>query len=357
MNIRVLSVGPHWQGGTSLERVHALELLGAEVVPFDMTPFHSRGNRLVQSLHSRLLSGPNIAALNHAIVAAAREQGPFDLIWFEKATWVWPETIERVRSHGRFLVHFTPDPGFLFHGSRHFLKSVPIYDLCITNKRYELEHYRNFGSKKTILVPQGAGSRFEHSIGNMPTVDPVSDIVFVGHCERHYMRSLKPLVAGGLSVRIVGPGWRKKCGRDRELGPAVKGDGAFDTAYVDELQKAHIGLGLLSKLAPDQFTTRSFEIPAAGRLLLAERTPDHQLLFEEGVEAEFYGDPEEMVAKARMFLADPDRARTIAAAGQRRVRENYQWHHVLAPAFDALGLPVPAGARAARPNPLEAIAA
>jgi spore maturation protein CgeB len=137
----------------------------------------------------------------------------------------------------------------------------------------------------------------------------------------------------------------------------VKGEGAYGPAYVAAIQRSLIGLGLLSKAKPDTFTTRSFEIPAAGRLLLAERTREHQLLFEEGVEAEFFDDVEELVTRARALLADPGRAMAMAAAGHRRVRENYQWHQVLAPAFDALGLAVPQEARAARANPLEALAA
>jgi spore maturation protein CgeB len=83
-------------------------------------------------------------------------------------------------------------------------------------------------------------------------------------------------------------------------------------------------LGLLSKRVPETTTTRTFEIPATGVFMLAERTEDHLSLFKEGVEAEYFGNDEELKDKMRFYLKHDELRRKVAAAGRERcVRSGY----------------------------------
>jgi spore maturation protein CgeB len=93
----------------------------------------------------------------------------------------------------------------------------------------------------------------------------------------------------------------------------------WDEDYVRVLNGAKIGLGLLTHLAPDESTTRTFEIPACGTMLLAERSREHSELFEEGKEAEFFTSDGEMQEKIRWYLSHERERNQIAAAGREKV--------------------------------------
>jgi spore maturation protein CgeB len=98
----------------------------------------------------------------------------------------------------------------------------------------------------------------------------------------------------------------------------VIADGIWGARYPLALACSKIALGLLSKRIPETTTTRTFEIPAMGVFMLAERTDDHLALFREGVEAEFFGSDDELQEKIGFYLNHDNARLKIAAAGRKR---------------------------------------
>jgi len=76
---------------------------------------------------------------------------------------------------------------------------------------------------------------------------------------------------------------------------------------------SRISLGFVCSGNHDEFTHRTFEIPGSGGFLLAERTPKHQELYEEGKEAEFFASAEECASKIEFYLRNEE-----PRAGSRR---------------------------------------
>lgn len=339
MTIRCLYIGELWQGGTCLARAEALRKLGWEVHPFDTTDYYRRYGRVVRGLQHRLLAGPSILSLNRDLLSAFCRGHKPDVIWFDKNRWLYESTMRKIRNESKaLLVHYTPDPAFHVHTSRHFRRSLTIYDLCITTKRYELERYRKLGAKHVLFTWQGVDDRF---INFERCRDVASKertgIVFIGHREQYYESVLGHLARHYPDkLAIWGPGWDKLSKRKTPLSACVKGGPILGDTYPDVLSRSLIGIGLLSKLYPDQFTTRSFEIPAAGTMLIAEKTPDHQEIFEEGKDAEFFSTLDELCAKIRNYLADEGLRSHVAQRGREKVLANYRWTSTLATAVSEL---------------------
>jgi len=136
-----------------------------------------------------------------------------------------------------------------------------------------------------------------------------TDIVFVGNCYPERLRQLEYLVKSmsfAFTLSIYGPNWsrvRRRSSvrpfvRNRLLGPEDMSKAIF---------YAGVTLGFLCKENRDDHTQRTFEIPACGGVLLAERTARHQIIYREGLEAEFFeaSDYEELRLKTERLLRSP----------------------------------------------------
>jgi spore maturation protein CgeB len=328
----IFYIGQLWEGGTALARLRSLERLGCRVDGFDVTPYYNPSCSLEKKIEHRLLVGRNISRLNRDLQrrAAKFDRAPGrNLVWIDKGTWIYPETMRMLSKQiAPSIVHYTPDTAFSVHTSRHFRRSIKYYTICATTKSYEISNYYDSGAKKTIFCLQGIDSRFSY---DDPRLSPHhierEGVVFIGHFEPYYEEILNSLSDFGNLVKIYGPGWENT--GSKYLKACVQPNTAWGPGYPAALSKAKIGLGLLSKRYPDQFTTRSFELPAAGLLMLAERTLEHKALFAEDTEAVYFATTEELRRKIQYYLMSDTERTAIATRGQDRALKHYNWENVL----------------------------
>lgn len=323
---RVLYVGNLQSWSTAFHRKTSLEQLGLVVAPFDTYRYETAGARLARSVQHRLASGPAVSALNRELVSAA-DSACVDWIWIDKGIWVTPQTLERLAAPGRRLIHYAGDPLIMFHRTRHFISSIPKYDVLLTTKEYEVALYQRYGARRVISVMHGYDPELfrPRRLSAEESSFFASDVCFVGHCEPHYRRRIAAAAATGAEIAVWGR-WQRAAATRPWLGRLVRGPGVWGEEYVAALNSAKIGLGLLTRLAPDSSTTRTFEIPACGTFLLAERSTEHSQLFVEGREAEFFDSDDEMREKIAWYLQHDVERERIAAAGYRKcVQAGYSY--------------------------------
>lgn len=320
MTDRILYVGSLRPGGNGRDRVALFEAAGCTVIPADRLPFMNRGSRIERSLAARFHIGRGPAGFDQMLRARAG-QGGYDVVFVDKGVWVRPATLRALKAGATtgLAIHYTPDAQFLENRSRHFFAALPLYDLAVTTKPFEVDLYRAAGAREVRLIHQGHGARLIPTPRDAVPPHLQSQVCFIGHCQPAYAALLKPLAAR-VPLAIWGPGWTRYAQSHPWARDVVRGDGLYGPDYALALSGTHIAIGLLSKRIPETTTTRSFEIPACGTLLLAERTADHRALFAEDREAVFFDGAEELCAKAEHYLADEPARAAIAAAGLQRSR-------------------------------------
>lgn len=317
--MRILYIGQLWEGSTALERMNTLNSLGYETVAFDVSAFAASAPRLLQSVACRFNAGPVVSKINQAIWREVGGLQGVTHIWVDKGVWIYPETIQYLKeATGARAIHYTPDSQIVSQRSRHFMLSIPSYDVLVTTKEWEVDTYKKAGAKRVILTYQGYDSRFvPRRVGESERTTYGSDVCFVGHTQPHYAEKLRALSSLNIRLRIWGDAWPRYAERNFWAQDIVA-KGLWGENYPVALACAKIGLGLLGKHIPETSTTRTFEIPAMGTFLLAERTALHQQLFDEGKEAEFFSSDEEMIEKTRFYLRHDEAREQIAAAGRTR---------------------------------------
>ncbi|NWF72388.1 MAG: glycosyltransferase [Nitrospirae bacterium] len=339
----ILYIGQLWEGGTARERMKVLNRLGHSTVPFDVTPFAGSVPRVLQSIACRFNAGPVVSRMNRAL---RREVGGLQgvtHIWVDKGVWIYPETLQHLKKvTGAQAIHYTLDSQIVSQRSRHFMSSIPLYDAVVTTKEWEVDAYKRAGATRVMLTYQGYDSRFfPRKVGGSELAAFGSDVCFVGHQQPHYAERLKAISSLNIGLRVWGDAWPRYAEKN-PWARRIVGRGLWGESYPVALACAKIGLGLLGKHIPETSTTRTFEIPAMGTFLLAERTALHQQLFDEGKEADFFSSDEEMLDKTRFYLRHEDARNRIAAAGRARCeRSGYSSRDLLKRILDTVQRPEP----------------
>lgn len=324
--MKILSVGQfsaHGLSNTCLHRNWALKKFG-EVDEVDSTLtnrllLHCIVNYMFQKCHLPIHFSST--SLNRDIRKRINDS-VYDIVWIDKGIFVSAKTLKYIkqRSPRTIIVGYSPDNMAERHNqSQHFLEALPLYDYYITTKSYIVDYLKNKGVPNVIFVNNAYEEAFHHPyILSEEERERLGGVVgFIGSWEEERFRSIKYLAEHGIPVRVWGGGkWLEY--KDKIQNLTIEDRGLFSEEYNKALSAFDISLCFLRKMNADLQTTRTMEIPACQSLLMAERTPEHEMLFEEGKEAMFFSSNEELLKKTEYLIQHPDKCREIARAGRER---------------------------------------
>lgn len=323
---RILFVGSLTPYLTTAARHDALVEMGFPVESVDPTNFVRGASPLASAIAYRTLLTPGVFAFNRAVLEKAARFRP-DVLWLEKATYLFPRVFRRLRRQDPRLVcvyHNTDDWRLNVSAIhrlhwRYLRRTIAEHDLHITSNLWNVEEFRQAGFPRVVhmelaanpAVPDpGELSEAERAVLGGP-------VGFIGHWEPVTERRLLHLKRGGIPVRIYGDAW-DGAENAAELGDAIQHRLVIGEEYARAIVSFDVNIGIVSKWNRNHTASRTFQIPALGAFLLHERNELVTRYFKEGVEAEFSDSDDELLEKCRHYLAKPEERKRIAEAGRRR---------------------------------------
>ena len=285
--------------------------------------------RLFRKIQNKFLIGPAFNKLNSDFVKKALQFCP-ELIFIYRGTHITPNTIgelKRVLVKCNVFGYNNDDPFAVGHPPwlwRHFMKSVPIYDLVFAYRKHNISEYINIGANRVeLLMPWFIPEKDKPKI-QAENINNKFDVVFVGHYELdERIDYLRRVAESNLNFGLFGPDWDRapQYAWLQEMQPVLP---LVGNQYRETLISAKIALCFLSKLNRDTYTRRCFEIPAMGVFMLCQYSEDLANLFEDGVDVVFFRDLQDMIEKMNYYLSNDKLREQIAFNGMCRVnRDNH----------------------------------
>lgn len=346
--IRIAYIGSLASGSTSRQKKNAFERIGGSVVSFDPKSYLSSGKwqqRYNYLTGYRFVSEKLGLQLEDQVRAACELVGEsFDLIWVDSGEWLGPKQIRSLRKFGSHIALYNhDDPTGPRDRNRFYTlrRAISEYDLCIVVRDESAYEFQRIGGR--TLQSMRTYDEVEHA--PLPHNDPrlsaaSGELNFVGTCIPGEGRDefLYMLDASGVGIKFWGSRWERSANWAK-IKHAYQGGAIQGEDYVAAVQAPVCTLGLLSSLNRDQHTTRSLEVPFAGGLLCAERTPEHEKLLGDMSGALLWSNFAECVDRVIWARENSEKAALIRAEGRRRVIEAQCGNeHLLRRALASLGL-------------------
>jgi spore maturation protein CgeB len=325
-------------------RAKTLEKLGYAVTWFPYGPYHKSQNwiqRALTKLTKQVFAKQDIIYFNQDFLKAFKRTQP-DIAWVEKPLMLLPETLnscKKVSPNCLFVCFQDDDP--LGRGRyaasvwKYFTQILPLFDLHFVKKDIDLLEFKQAGAQRVIKFRGGYFSDiFKPVYSEADQVVFKWPISFIGTALDYRILFVKELLCKyKIDLNIFGEKWDRQLfyyTKRAKFHPPVHGE-----EYANTIGNSKISLGFVSLSNRDDYTTRSFEIPACKGFFLGQRTKTHQELYQEGEEAEFFDSVDECADKVRYYLAHDSARLKIAAAGYRRcIESDYSYEGSLRQAMD-----------------------
>jgi len=284
------------------------------------------GHRL--SIHSYSIRWLASRTYNRSIVDHVLRTGA-NVAVFHNGDFVFPETIENLKSAGIHCVLYHADNPLPPHANRpETLAVARAMDTYLVWSEKLVIDLKNVGVRGARFMPFGWDEVvFPYE---PPPREVWPGVLFVGGWDREREEFLSK-VGERVPLKIYGPSYwgtrtrRGSVARQRWMGSDLRGAAAAklireSSVSLNVLRNQHVIQG-----RPDGLIMRHFEVPGAGGYLLSTRSGGATRLFPEGETGEYFSDIRECLEKTEEALAKPGERAALAARAHQSVRADHTY--------------------------------
>lgn len=288
--------------------------LGYDVEAFKTQIFFDKCSDLSYRLQYHFQFGLSIIQLNKALKSTLKKN--YDLIFLYRPRLIYKGTFKALNK-SKIFIYNNDDP---FSEKYHFLywfnfkRLLPLADHIFSYRLKNINDYKSRNFYNTSLLRSWYIEKNNFYLSVKKSVDAI----FIGHFEDDGRDIIfKFLVENEINLQIYGPGWQQskfyKFFKTHDLiFPALNTE-----EYNEVLNSSNIAIVLFSKLNNDGYTRRCFEIPPTKTAMIAFKTNEISLLFNEE-EIILFETKEELLLKIKYFLKNKDELKLIGENGFKR---------------------------------------
>lgn len=318
--------------GSGISNIHekavnnSLQKLGNEVYAFYWDSIFHSTNIFMQFLNkfqNHYLFGYKLYSINQKLIKYIDNCLP-EMIFIYRGTHIFPSTLKtiKLRLPNTIILGYNNDDPFSPHYPkflwRHFLKSLPLYDLVFAYRKHNIFEYYRYGAKKVELLMPWFIPFNKDSI----EVQKDYDVVFVGHFEDDgRLEYIKLLMQENFKLGLFGPNWEKCKNSDiKNKFGIIKPLNYVE--YHRVISSSKIAICFFSRLNRDVYTRRCFEIPSLGVFMLCQHSDEIANIYDENIEAVFFKNQVDFIDKVRYYLTNDKEREKIALNGYIRVNKD-----------------------------------
>lgn len=325
MNNKILIVGSFGIGALEHQYSRGLKNKGFEIFEYDIQKDVNSVREISFITKAFFKFNQNVFynRANKELLNKVKSIKPKILFVF-KGMEIFPETLAHIKQQGIFLINYNPDHPYLFFsegaGNNNVKNSISIYDIYISYSTTIVNELNRL-YKNSVCIPFG----FDETI--RVNNNPIDEIVFIGAYDK--IREAELSSINSEKLFIYGPtNWGAKLNKNSVLLKKYKGKPLYNNDYYNVLSNSIASINFLRKqnIIEGSHNMRTFETAGVGGLLISNRTDEHLTFFEDGKEAFFFSDLDELNNIIYERLNDKKLITEIKNAASMRCRKsNYSY--------------------------------